>query len=472
MAGTGKSTIALTIARELNENQRLGASFFFSRGEGYLSSTAKFVVKIAAQIAKLCPAINKFIEDSVSEHPRLKSLGLYDQWDKLVLQPLLRMPADAFPRTLIIVIDALDECDDADNISALIHCLGTLGSNGLIGVRIFVTSRPGKVLQDAFDDTFSGEISRGLITHDIDQSIINDDLTIFYRTKLPYVTKQHFQSDVNIRLFVEQSQGLFIHAATVCRFVEDGAGAPTQRIAMLLDQPVKPLKSDLQLDKMYATVLQHSFLNSDEVKEAAQIRELFKRIVGSIMVLFDSLSACDLSKLIDQPTGNILSLLGCLHSVVDVSSGEGNVIRLLHPSFRDFVLDPMRCLDSSFFVDASQAHGELLGSCLRVMSTHLHRNMGNLKSPGDRSYDVPESVINQRILNHVQYACRYWVHHLQRSSFNPRDFPGITEFFKSQFLFWLETLALLGQLSDGNSMIAVLQKLLDSQISPSLSQDA
>jgi hypothetical protein len=34
MAGTGKSTIALTVAREYNNKKRLGASFFFSRGPG------------------------------------------------------------------------------------------------------------------------------------------------------------------------------------------------------------------------------------------------------------------------------------------------------------------------------------------------------------------------------------------------------------------------------------------------------
>ena len=36
MAGTGKSTIARTAARAFENEGRLGASFFFSRGEGDL----------------------------------------------------------------------------------------------------------------------------------------------------------------------------------------------------------------------------------------------------------------------------------------------------------------------------------------------------------------------------------------------------------------------------------------------------
>jgi hypothetical protein len=47
-AGAGKSTIARTVAREHYDKNRLGASFFFSRGGGDISHTAKFVDTVAA----------------------------------------------------------------------------------------------------------------------------------------------------------------------------------------------------------------------------------------------------------------------------------------------------------------------------------------------------------------------------------------------------------------------------------------
>jgi hypothetical protein len=53
MAGTGKSTIALTIAREYSNKKRLGASFFFSRGGGDLASTRRFAATIAVQLAEV-----------------------------------------------------------------------------------------------------------------------------------------------------------------------------------------------------------------------------------------------------------------------------------------------------------------------------------------------------------------------------------------------------------------------------------
>jgi len=47
MAGTGKSTIARTVARKLDDKGRLGASFFFSKGHGDLDYAAKLFTTIA-----------------------------------------------------------------------------------------------------------------------------------------------------------------------------------------------------------------------------------------------------------------------------------------------------------------------------------------------------------------------------------------------------------------------------------------
>ena len=46
LAGTGKSTVACTIAREYFGQKRLGASFFFSRGGRDVGHAGKFVTSI------------------------------------------------------------------------------------------------------------------------------------------------------------------------------------------------------------------------------------------------------------------------------------------------------------------------------------------------------------------------------------------------------------------------------------------
>jgi hypothetical protein len=57
MAGTGKSTIAHTIARAYFEQDRLAASFFFSRGGGDTGSASKFITTIAMQLAVHIPPV-------------------------------------------------------------------------------------------------------------------------------------------------------------------------------------------------------------------------------------------------------------------------------------------------------------------------------------------------------------------------------------------------------------------------------
>ncbi len=89
MAGTGKSTIALTIAREYSKEKRLGASFFFSRGGGDLASTRRFVATIAVQLAEMSADLQRHIAAAAAASSRrIRALGLYDQWERLILQPL------------------------------------------------------------------------------------------------------------------------------------------------------------------------------------------------------------------------------------------------------------------------------------------------------------------------------------------------------------------------------------------------
>jgi hypothetical protein len=52
LAGTGKSTIARTVARRYYDEQRLAASFFFSCGGGDIGHAGKLMTSIAVQLAE------------------------------------------------------------------------------------------------------------------------------------------------------------------------------------------------------------------------------------------------------------------------------------------------------------------------------------------------------------------------------------------------------------------------------------
>ena len=428
---------------------------------------------IAEQLASNSPECRKGIRNAIASTPRIRSLGLYSQWEKLVLGPLSQLDGGVFPDPIVIVVDALDECNNEDDVSLLIKCLAAASSIKSVALRIFVTSRPEQPIKLGFTD-ISPDTHRDFILHDVEQSIVDQDLTLFYqhalaRTDRWYHLNSSLLSNETIEKFVKRSSGLFIHAVTVCRFIHEGRQLASERLSLLVSAGNALSKSERPLGQIYTTVLAHSLVDEHEPESAARIQSLFRRIVGSIIILADTITLGDLGILLDEPSHLIKSTLHCLHSVLDIPEEEEQAksIRLLHPSFRDFLLDPDRCFEKAFQINADATHSTLLDCCLRLMKKHLKRNMCNLERPGTRTRDVPRTDIDKFVPFPVQYACRYWAHHLQQSRIDPCSHDGILEFFHHSFLFWLETLALLGQLSDGVKMI----RLLEEKLAPARTTD-
>ena len=120
MAGTGKSTISRSVAKAFKESGSLGASFFFKRHENDRRSALKLFPTIAGQLATHIPQLAAGIQRAIQNDSGIATKALREQFDKLLLQPLLRddVPASPVP-TLLIVIDALDECE-VDNDMRLV----------------------------------------------------------------------------------------------------------------------------------------------------------------------------------------------------------------------------------------------------------------------------------------------------------------------------------------------------------------
>ena len=69
MAGTGKSTIARTVARIYHEQGSLGGNFFFSRGVGELDHATRFVSTVALQLADVSPPLRRHVCEAIDKHP-------------------------------------------------------------------------------------------------------------------------------------------------------------------------------------------------------------------------------------------------------------------------------------------------------------------------------------------------------------------------------------------------------------------
>ena len=464
MAGTGKSTIARTVAREYYEQGRLGASFFFSRGGGDLGSSNKVFTTLATQLANKSPNLKRYIYEAVAEHTDIGNFGLYDQWKRLILQPLARLEESSFPLPIVLVIDALDECEGEDDVRLVLQLLSTAKPLQNVQLRIFITSRPETPIRHGIYD-IPEAARQDFVLQNISLSIIEHDISVFFEHNLEIIRQEcrlatGWPGEEATKLLVQRAGGLFIYAATACRFIRQDGQLAQRRLALILRGDKTALLPEKELDEIYTTVLIHSVSREYDEQERRKLRNSFSQIVGSIVILFETLSATSLAGLLEIQQDEINQILTHLHSVLDVLESYDGVIRLLHPSFRDFLLDERRCLDPQFLIDEKRAHHHLFTNCLTVMSNHLRRDICNLRVPGARAAEVNRSQVDKHIPLHVQYACRHWVSHLRRSDVNSCDYTNVEIFLQKHFLHWLEALSVIGCLSEGVAMVKILDSML------------
>ena len=372
------------------------------------------------------------------------------------------------------MIDSLDECEADDDTKLILRLLAELKTLDIIQFRVFITSRPETLIRFGFRTMPRAE-HQDFVLHNISPSIIQHDISIFLQHKLENTRRENnipegWPGDDIIKNICERASGLFIYASTACRLIGDPLFSPDQSLSLILQDDYVCQSSTRALDEMYTTILTFSisiFLKDYDKATQEKLNSEFKQIVGSIIILFDALPAIMLDRLLHLPLRTVSMRLRCLHSVLDVPESDESPVRLLHHSFRDFLLDQQRCLDLQFRIDESQAHGDLLESCLMLMSKHLKRDMCNLRLPGTLTNEVVAGEVQKCVPLDVQYACRYWVNHLRRSNFKLCDNDQVHTFLQTHFLHWLEVLSLIGKIPDGVLIVKSLEAIVT--VSSSLS---
>ncbi|KAJ5432107.1 uncharacterized protein N7458_011263 [Penicillium daleae] len=161
------------------------------------------------------------------------------------------------------------------------------------------------------------------------------------------------------------------------------------------------------------------------------------------MILENPLSVISLSRLLDVSERFIHTRLNSSHPVLTVPDDKTSSVRLFHPSFRDFILNPEIRKKTPFWVDKKARHCKLTKQCLR-MCHNLRRNICGLPSDGTQRTEVNQLTIDRNLPWGLQSACRYWVNHLIQCT----DLIGMMHdallFLQRHFLNWVEAMSLLG----------------------------
>jgi hypothetical protein len=210
-----------------------------------------------------------------------------------------------------------------------------------------------------------------------------------------------------IEQLVQKAAGLFIWAATACRFIREGRKRQViqNRLSSVLQNEGSITEPEKHLNEIYTTVLQHSFPAEFSDKEREDFLGILRSILGSMVVLFSPLSTHALSKLLNITKQDIDEALEDLHTILDIPKRRVRPLHLHHPSFCDFILDKKRCGDRNFFVDEKQAYQTLTNHCIQLMSTVLKQDICGLGAPGVLLIDVESGQVEKSLPCEVQYAC-------------------------------------------------------------------
>ncbi|KAF2821770.1 vegetative incompatibility protein HET-E-1 [Ophiobolus disseminans] len=462
MAGTGKSTIARTIARLFASQGQLGASFFFKKGEGERGNASRFFTTIALDLVAHEPGMLAGIRKTLDEDSAISQRALKDQFEKLILQPLLGVrQARSQAPARVVVIDALDECEQEQDIRAILQLLAHTKDIQPIPLRIVVTSRPELHIRLGFKEMANGTY-QDLVLHEVPRNTIEHDIRLFLEHELGAIQKErmlgsNWPATHQILALVELAVPLFIYAATVCRYVGTRGSDPEEFLNKVLQYQKASFS---QLDRTYLPVLDQLLVEQEEEDKEPWLHA-FREVVGSIVVLESPLSIAALAHLLQVSQKQVRLRLDALHSVLSVPDSEDVPVRLLHLSFREFLVNPKNKGKSLFWVDEKSTHNKLASCCLELLSgqSGLRQDMCSLVGPGVLRSEINNGTVASSLPPELQYACRYWTSHLIQSKEHIVDGDTTHLFLQKHLLHWLEAMSLMRELSRCFHLLDSLQAL-------------
>jgi hypothetical protein len=475
VAGIGKSTVAKTVAEQAANDGTLGASFFFSRDEDNRKTAKSFFTTLAYHLCRHDPAIAEQINMTLEGDPEIVERDPVQQFNHLIAKPLRSTIRGE--NTILLVIDALDECEESD-AEAILTLLAEEVPQ-ITRLRVFITARPERHIRSILEQNRNHSQFH---LHDIDQSIVKADIRSYLgfrlsteqvRKMFPDLLPPIWQPTNNeADTLVEISGKLFIIAATVARFILDPKQVdPAGQLARLLSgisamdfSGSHPMTT---MDKVYMGIILAA--QPDPIGEWI---DRFQACVGTIVLLYDPLPCGALAELIGIDINDVVRTLSNLHSLF-APSGNGQTFRVHHKSFPDFICDRDRCKGGpQFWIDRKAHHLRIAKCCFHVMDRLLEQNLCGLER--DEWHKDRVQILHRiqhRVSPCLAYACTYWASHLVAAVKGEAGFDSevveLLECFASRHLLtWLEALSIIGRLDTAYSSLDMVRTLGGRVIAP------
>ncbi|KAH0579479.1 hypothetical protein H2248_002338 [Termitomyces sp. 'cryptogamus'] len=337
-AGSGKSTIACSVAKQFDDGNKglniLQASFFCSRQFEDTRSRANIIPTLVYQLAHHSKsflqslfAVNKL--DSVNKLGKQMNDLLVEPWQLSTSKGSRNLPP------YLVVIDALDEIHNSGGSEFLQELLLTIEKGALHGLKFLVTSWPDPNIVQLCKSFSSNAICH---LYNVDADEVGADILIYLKDQLPAL-----QNEIELGTLMQQANGLFIHASTAVKYINPRRGLTSndqkKRMKQLLDSSLShqthhPVKATLQIDMLYSQILSEAFEkhSKDEIQARLVILwNLFCAEECISPIVAARLSGSDDEKDMEECAEY---LIDSLHAVLYAKEGK---VFWYHASFPDFI---------------------------------------------------------------------------------------------------------------------------------------
>jgi len=437
--GVGKTSLAHLICANLHERNHLAGAFFCRRDDPNLSKPINILPTFIHKLAVIFPPFRTIVAKHLRDDPNLTPESMKGS---LFLDFICSLPHHP-EHTLVLVVDALDECGDAQNRPGLLKLL-TDATAQAPWLRVIITSRTEVDIQEFFDNPTQSSTLRCDLATDQDASA---DLRAFARNQFDLVVKiwhlpTPWPEESDFNKVISRAGGLFIFIKTLVLALKR------------FENPKKSLEAALQnsagtgLESLFE--LYSSILNSQIVHSSAE----FQRMIGVLLATAPYCALCDetIAELVGVEPFFVKRWVDTLSSLLYRDDATNGGIHVRHLSVYDFFISD-RC---EYRVTIREADVQLGISCFKTMITQLCFNICKLEDSRLSNADIKDlpSRVKDNISDPLQYSCLYWSNHL---CFPPENHDQrvlvlgcLKKFFEGLYqLFWVEVLSIMGMVSIG-----------------------
>lgn len=419
IAGTGKSTIAATIADGCIDTGQLAGRFFFSPNSESTSNLSIFCETVANDMLGHLTSIKSAIETAIVECES-KKYPLHRKFKRLLIDPL-----EQIDETVIFIFDALDNCDITGHRTLLQLLIKHLPS--VPTVKVFLTSRPLASIKDLLDTSLL-VTGHDIQLYSVQESGSNPDIAIYINQQYNF----HYLSQVQRNELVIRSKGLFIWAATASRLFENNRSYDD-----LLSMLFSPEYAG-DMDQLYLGILRRALVDPKAHNEFMNVLQVITTVIEPV-----SISTIEVyfprNRLVNAFVQDLCSV---------VKDGDPHrPIHVIHPTFREFLTHSLRA--NGFLVEPFPSHALLAMACLTCLFEQLEYDIAGQHQPGMqlpsfnyKTRNAVETRLQRRSFDAIYYASKYWASHVIHSAEDPNVVKMLRRFLNENILNWMEFLSL------------------------------